>query len=373
MRNALQSNMYIDWLKTFHFKNRGKAHKQLIIYRVLSIIGLLGYSIIDTVMYSSRSNEKADTLRFIHVSQYIPVEILTIIYATGTAAFGISVEIYVFIAFTIINCIFVSQNCGGPEEISSASFWLVKMIIFFAAVELCHWNFRKLNKYEESFNSSAHAMLVQSYTLCFTVLFLNAPGLRLAYRATHGQLPQQCVYKKSQCGMANLYEPMFSYQDDACLDGLSDYTSLREQLRTLRNLVLFNIFSYACFNENFFPLKSSNRYFHVRVLLVLLFTAISTSVIVSSVDPLYFIRNCRLAYSIVEGLTFLLTIGIMILNLYLQRTRTSSQSHPNELTNGSSTNHPVADFLPMDTALADHRQMQEEKEMERSPRIAPSY
>lgn len=301
-----------------HFKNRHQTHTDLLIFRVLSIILLVGYSIIDTVMYSSYSM-KSDILTFLHGSRYVALEILVIVYASGVAAFGISIEIYIFIPKVIINCVLAACNCGGPAEKFTTAVWIVKIVFVFVTVEACYHNFRKWKNYDNNFHQSACAMLRQALLFSGTMLFLSSSGLRAVYNGTSKNLPKLCPYDTQRCGIINIYAPLFSYDNEACLGDLIAYISGREQIRFLRDLILLNGISYAVFNANFLDVEHGARYKPLRILLVIIFAAIASSVLVSSIDPYVFIHRCQLAYNIIECILFAILFGLPMFNLYSLR------------------------------------------------------
>ena len=173
----------------FHFKNCRKAAKDLILFRVLSLVLLLVY----TIMYSSITSEKSDVLKFLHGSRYISLEIVAIIYASGVAAFGISIEVYLFVPYVIVNCILAIRNCGSRPETITAIIWIVKIVCVFLPIELCYRNLRKLLEYKTNFNSSTRTMLWQALLFTVTMLFLCSPGLRALYDAINRDLPELCT------------------------------------------------------------------------------------------------------------------------------------------------------------------------------------
>ena len=304
---------------SFHFKNWCKSDKILILFRILSILCILGFGTVDTVMYSSKLREKTGSLQFIHGLRSIPVEIMTIIYASSAVVFGLCIEIYLLILQAIINVILIAQNCDGSETVTSDIIWLIKLIIFLPCVELCHRNFRKLPRYNCRFNSSARSMLKQALLLAIPMLTGNLSGLKALYRATSIGLSHLCNYETSHCSILDMYRPLFSYDNDICSDDLSAYVAGREQIRLLRDFILLNIVSYSVFNKHFLKIKSNAKYLGIRILLIILFLALGTSSIVSYIDPLFFIGNCRLAYTIIESGIFLIIFGLMTFNLYQLR------------------------------------------------------
>ena len=309
-------DQFCKWFISFHFKNLGKVDKEMIVMRSLSIIILFGYFILDTIVYSPNPIAMPDDLKFLYGSCDIGLEILVIIYASGSSAFGISVEIYAFIPYGIINCILVTQNCSNSTEINAQIVWIVKLSCLFLAVELIYRNFRKLNKYDENFILSARTMLRQAQLFSITTLFFNVQAFRALYDGINTNLPRLCIYSTSCSNLINLYQPLFSYDDDKCLDDLTGYVVGREVSRISRNFLLFNVASYSIFNKNFVEINHNAKYFPLRTLLVLIFLALTTSVIVATIDPFVFINKCRVIYNIIECITFAIILILLAYNLY---------------------------------------------------------
>ena len=88
--------------------------------------------------------------------------------------------------------------------------------------------------------------------------------------------------------------------------------------------MLLHIFSYSVFNRSFFRIDDDARYRKLRIILILLFVGLFSTVLVSNVNPLVFITKCRLAYSIIEIILFLTICTLMAFNLWLELKRESS-------------------------------------------------
>jgi hypothetical protein len=320
---------------------------------VLAIVLLFGYSIIDTIIYSSETTNKSDILKFLHGSRYLALDTLLLIYSIGVAAFGISIEIHPLFLHIIVNCILVARNCGGSAMIKIAILWIMKVFFLLVSIELCYRNFRKLRKYNEYFNSSAHAMLRQALLFSVSMLFLSSSGLRTLYHAINKSLPNLCKYNTSHCGIVNLYLPLFSYDNDKCLDHLTSYVTGREQIRVLRDFTLLNGVIYSIFNANFLDINRNAKYFLLRILLVLLFIALSTSVLVSHVDSLFFINRCQISYDSLECNIFALILSLLSFNLYKMRSRQLP-----------TTQHPISK-----STIATSREATEE--VPKSPKVLP--
>lgn len=319
---------FYRWFHAFHFKTPRKTHKDVFFFHILSIIILFGYSIIDTIMYSWNPINKPDSLIFIHGSRHIAMEILVIIYISGTAVFGISVEVYLFIPISIINCALAIQNCHGTSETIMTILWILKNIYLFVTVELCYRNVRELRQYETNVASSAHAMLRQALLFSITMIFLSSSGLRTLYHAVNQNSLLHCSYDTKHCGIINLYEPLFSDENDRCVDELINYIAGREQLPSLRNFIIINAISYSVFNVNFLEISHGAKYFWLRIIIIILLAAVTSSVVVSSIDPFTFINHCQLPYNIIECILLIILLALPCYNFYNLRHNTPSEEIP---------------------------------------------
>ena len=138
--------------------------------------------------------------------------------------------------------------------------------------------------------------------------------------------PPMCVYKNNACGIVDLYVPLFTNDDSKCLGSLTSYVAGREQLRVLRNYMLLNGVAYSIFNVNFLETRRNAKYRWLRIILVVLFIALSISVLISCVDPFFFIHRSQLVYSIIECTIFLIILSLLSFNLYKLRNQRSSPS-----------------------------------------------
>lgn len=333
--------------------------KDLALFRILSILGLLIYTIIDTIMYSSVNIDKSPSLQFLHGSRYLALEIFIVIYASGVPAFGVSIEIYILIPYVIGVCILSARNCGGPIVLTGV-FWVLKVFFLLVAIEIVHRNFKKYHDYIDSFKPSARSMLRQALWFSVTMLFLSASGLKALYNAVSPTTPLYCPYNMRHCGIIDLYEPQFGNDNDRCLNDLRDYVSGREQLRVLRNITLLNGVSYAVFNCNVLDIEHNKTHFKIRIVLIVLYIALITSVLISYVDVLYFLEKCRLPYNIIELLIFTVLFilpGLNLLKIYCR-----------ERGYGRRIFNPTVD--PSRSNPSTHELFQR-RNMERSPKVLP--
>jgi len=78
-------------------------------------------------------------LNFLFGSSYSLKDISAIIYASGAAAYGISIEIYILLPLIIINCILAINNCGiDHRETITSIIYIVKALALFAGTELSY-------------------------------------------------------------------------------------------------------------------------------------------------------------------------------------------------------------------------------------------
>ena len=294
--------------------------KDLVLFRILSILGIIVYTIIDTIMYSSTDGYKSSVLLFLHGSRYLALEIFTVIYASGVPAFGVSIEIYILIPYAIGTCILTARNCGGPIVLTGI-FWIFKVVFLLVAIEVVHRNFRELKDYKENYKKSSRAMLRQALWFSVTMLFLSASGLKALYNAIDPNSLLFCAYDRSHCGIIDLYVPNFTYANEKCSDDIKEYVAGREQLRVLRNHLLLNGVSYAIFNCNWLDIEHGKEHIKIRIVLVLLCVGLATSVLVSYIDTLYFIEKCRLPYNIMELIIFIILFVLPAINLFQIRRR----------------------------------------------------
>ncbi|CAF1620746.1 unnamed protein product, partial [Didymodactylos carnosus] len=235
--------------KNFHFKHNGgkRANNELIFFRCLAILLYLVPIIVDILLYSS-SVQPSFSLQFLFGAKFPFYDIASVIYGSGAVAFGLSIEIYVFIPVSIMNCVLVITQCDSQKETIRVATWVIRTMCLLVCVELGYGNFKKFQRHHENFNSSASSMLRQSLFFTVTMLFLVAPALRTVYNSIN----QQCLYNTSHCYVIELYEPLFNNtHSSSCQEEHIEYITSREELRILRNLVLINIAFYALFNTSF--------------------------------------------------------------------------------------------------------------------------
>jgi hypothetical protein len=312
--------------KQWHFARwQPRISRSTIVFRCLSIIlGLLLMIQFAVVNANKVDRSPSFIIQFMYGAEYPLYEITAIVYASGTAALGISFELYFSLIFAVINVIFASVYC---DELTVNIIYVIKVTFLHAATELIYQNYRLLPQYKQAFDQSARYTLHQALLFSATMLFLVARGLRAVYLGATGT----CAYHRDACGFNDLYRPQFN-ASDLCENTFVDYLSGREELRVLRNWVLLNIAFHAIFNRALFDFSGTGyvRWPLPRFVLRILFIALATSFIAVNIWPFEY-HNFKLAFDIVECVLFILTIGLMIYNLMpcaRQNTRKGQEEEP---------------------------------------------
>lgn len=289
-------------------------YNDLFIARALSILVWFFILIIEFLAYSNLLHSYM-TLNFLFLASYSLKDISAIVYASGAAAYGISIEVYLFIPFTIVNSIFAIINCGihHAETIDSYTY-VIKIIALFISTELAHQNFKRFT-YQQSYKlhylAATRAMVRQSIYLTVTIIFLVSPGLRAIYNATRFK----CLYvhetnNGSSCNLIDLSRPVFS-DNDPCTPDFSIMVTSFEQLRIIRDIALCNIAFYSMYNKGFLDVTGNNGIIHKIVLT--LFLAMSCSYIAANIDPFQF-NKFELFFSLIEIIIFIIMVILLIIN-----------------------------------------------------------
>ena len=253
---------------------------------------------------------------FLYTAVYPWKDIYSIIYASGAAAYGVSIEIYLIIPLLTINAITAIINCRiNHNETIRSLFNLVKTLGLFAGTELSHQNFRRFQyrqSYQLHFLVATRAMLRQSTYLIITIIFLIAPSLRAIYNAAR----HKCSYgyEKSNetiCQLIEIEQPVIE-NSDACIADFTAVVTGLEQLRIIRDIALYSIAFYSMYNKAFLDITGSSGIIHKIVLI--LFLLMSCSFIVANIDPFQFSR-LRLIFDLIEILIIIIVIVLLIINL----------------------------------------------------------
>ena len=267
-------------------------------------------------MYNNITESSTTVLNFLHGSSLPLKDISTIIYASGAAIYGSSIEIYLILPSSIVNSILAVTNCGINHLGAQSSITdIVKVIAIFLGAELSYQNFKRFTfqqSYQLHYRTASRAMLRQSIYLTVTIIFLVSPGLRSVYNGVKFKCPySNGTITRSHCNVIDIEQPV----SEGHFTCVADYTAMitsMEQLRIIRDIALCSIAFYSMYNKGFLDITGMTSIIHK--LMLLLFFAMSCSVIAVNIDPLYF-SNIKLYFNIIEIAIFVLLIGILMLNL----------------------------------------------------------
>ncbi len=256
-------------------------------------------------------------LNFLFGSSYSLKDISSIIYASGGAAYGISIEIYIILPLIVINSIFAIYNCGmNRRETITSIVYIIKAAALFAGTELSYQNFKRFTfqrSYQLCYQTASRAMLRQSIYLTVTIIFLIAPGLRSTYNTVQSKCPYSNeTIIEARCNMIDIERPV-SEEHPTCV---ADYTALitgMEELRIIRDIALCSMAFYSMYNKSFLDITGRTTIIHKMMLL--LFIAMSCSVLVVNTDPLHF-GQIKLYFNIIELCVFLILMALLIINLH---------------------------------------------------------
>jgi hypothetical protein len=255
-------------------------------------------------------------LNFLFGSSYSLKDISAIIYASGAAIYGASIEIYLIFPLVIINCVLSVKNCGiNHNETKSSIIYIAKAIALFMGTELAYQNFKRFTfqqSYQLHYQTASRAMLRQSIYLTVTIILLVSPGLRSVYSRVRFKCPYlNKTITESFCDIIDFERPIFE-DHFSCI---ADYTTMitgMEELRIIRDITLCSIAFYSMYNKGFLDITGLTSIIH-KIMLILFFT-MSCSVIVVNIDPLNF-NNIKLYFNLIEIIIFIILMVILVLNL----------------------------------------------------------
>ncbi|CAF1486762.1 unnamed protein product [Adineta steineri] len=255
-------------------------------------------------------------LNFLFLSSYSLKDIASIIYASGATIYGTSIEIYLILPFSIINSILAVVTCGmNHSETKSTIIYIVKSIALFMGTELSYQNFKRFTfqqSYQLHYQTVSRTMLRQTIYLTVTIIFIVSPGLRSIYSGV--QL--KCSYlnrtiTESYCDIIDIEKPTF----EGHFSCVADYTAMitgMEQLRIIRDITLCSIAFYSIYNKGFLDITGTTSIIHK--IMLLLFFAMSCSIIVVNINPLNFV-NIKLYFNLFEIVIFIILMVLLTLNL----------------------------------------------------------
>jgi hypothetical protein len=255
-------------------------------------------------------------LNFLFGSSYSLKDISSIIYASGGAAYGVSIEIYLILPLVIINSIFALCNCGvNHRETITSIVYIIKTVALFTGTELSYHNFKRFTfqrSYQLYHQTASRAMLRQSIYLTVTIMLLVAPGLRSIYNVVQFKCPYSNeTIIETHCNIIDIERPV-SEEHPTCV---ADYTALitsMEELRIIRDIALCSMAFYSMYNKSFLDITGTTTIIHK--IMLLLFIVISCSVLVVNTDPLHF-GQIKFYFNVIELCFFVVLMVLLIINL----------------------------------------------------------
>ena len=198
--------------------------------------------------------------------------ILLIGYASGAAAYGISIEIYLIVPLVIINCILAVINCSLNHSGTRGSItYMISTIVLFIGTELVHQNFKRFTyqqSYKLHYQAATRAMLRPFIYLAVTTMFLISPGLRAVYSAARFKCPYAYqINNDSSCNLIDIERPMFG-ENDTCVPDFTAMVTGLEQLRIIRTISISSIAFYSMYNKAFLDITGRTSIIH-KILLTL--------------------------------------------------------------------------------------------------------
>jgi hypothetical protein len=262
----------------------------LLASRIVAIFIWLYVIIIEFITYSNMMKPSMKVLNFLFGSSYSLKDISAILYASCAAAYGISIEIYIILPLAIANCLLATIHCGiNHRGTITTMAYVIKALALFIGTELSYQNFKRFTfhqSYKLNYQTASRAMLRQSIYLIVTIIFLASPGLRSIYSAVQFKCPYlNETIIESNCSVIDIERPIFE-EHPTCV---ADYTAMitgMEQLGIIRDIVLCSIAFYSMYNKGFLDITGTTTIIHKMMLL--LFFAVSCSVLTVNMDPLHF-------------------------------------------------------------------------------------
>lgn len=272
--------------------------------------------IIEFLAYSGIMKPSMTLLNFLFGSSYSLKDISAIIYASGAAAYGVSIEFYLILPILIGNSIFAILNCGFEHQETTGSIvYIVKVSALLAGTELSYQNFQRFTfqqSYRSHYQSSCRAILRQSIYLTVTILFLVAPGLRAINNAVRFKCPYfNETIAVAHCSMIDFERPV-SEENANCV---ADFTALiagTQQLRLIRDITLFSIAFYSMYNKGFLDMTGTTALIHK--IMLFLFFGTSCSVLAVNIDPLHF-HQIKFYFDLIELCLSAVSMILLIVNL----------------------------------------------------------
>ena len=312
----IRRSYWYDFHRRYWNRSEMKSKSNDLLLARILVLFIWFYVILIEFLDFSNLIGSSIALNFLSHAVYPWKDITSIIYGSGAAAYGVSIEIYLIIPLLTMNTIVAVINCHiNHSKTTRSLLYMVKVLILFSGTELSHQNFRRF-RYRESYQlfyvAATRAMLRQSIYLIITIMFLIAPGLRAIYNAAR----HKCSYgyEKSNetiCQLIEIEKPVIE-NSDACIADFTAVVTGLEQLRIIRDIALYSIAFYSMYNKAFLDITGSSGIIHKIVLI--LFLLMSCSFIVANIDPFQFSR-LRLIFDLIEILIIIIVIVLLIINL----------------------------------------------------------
>ena len=291
--------------------------------RVLSLILILSAVVLDALVFCNvRSDSKA--LKFMYGITFVFYEVAAMLFGSGTAPYGATMDTLMFPALMIVNCVLAHYvwDCDSDLRKKASILFTVRTVFLIVGAELAHQNFRKLDGYSDAVLSAGRYVLRQILFFTLTILVLVAPGLKTVHQSIYFPSPG-CCYKVT-CGFVELYSPEFN-ASGPCENGFATYISTREELRILRNLVYFHIAFYAMFNDVFLTASFERTYEgFLRFLTLIGFLFLAISYMWSTINPFGFVKMAKFyIFDILEAVLVLLLLIMLFITCALNNGRNS--------------------------------------------------
>jgi hypothetical protein len=194
-------------------------------------------------------------------------------------------------------------------------FYIVKTFVLFVGTELVYQNFKRFTfqqSYQLHYQAASRAILRQSIYLTVTIIFLVSPGLHSIYNVARFKCPYSNeTIIETQCTVIDIERPVSEEHANCVVDYTAMITGM-EQLRIIRDIALCSIAFYSVYNKGFLDITGTTTMIHK--LMLVLFFAMSCSVLAVNTDPLHF-GQMKLYFNIIELIFFVILMGLLITNL----------------------------------------------------------
>lgn len=295
-----------------------KQCRILIPFRVLAVLIAVACQVFDVIVLTHLYTIPNAKMIFFWELTSIIYDIAAMIYASGAAVYGTTVDALVLMSIVITNCILTYRNCPDiSQERIVPVLWVIRALYFVVCVELTHRNFTKFHNYKDVCQESARTMLLQAILFSFTILILQAPALKTVYDTVIMQT-QNCTYQIGICGIPEFYHPRFN-PGDPCEEGFIEYIGAREKIRLVRVFIYIHLVYYSILNKPFFECTDiGNVLLNVcHVIIICGLTCLVIALVWSCVAPFYFVTwPKKYLFDSIEAIIFT-SLLIMLLYKYI--------------------------------------------------------